>query len=108
MEKKGGNNLKRNFTDTDLKKYPGGTIILAGLKDIRKNKLTTIEALALFTSSPRLNGFGFKIDENIYQYPHLLLYEELKKKYFTEAYNQYNSLMRRISKFCNHFEQKYY
>jgi len=86
-----------------LEKYPGGEIIAKGLEDINHGRIKTIEALAVFTASPRLNELGFHIDEFIFQYPHLLLYKNLQKKYSDSAHEQYNALMSRVAKFCNHY-----
>lgn len=87
----------------NLLKFPGGEIISKGLKDIRHRKFDSIESLAVFTASPRLNEFGFHIDENHFNYPHLLLYKKLQKKYDDSAHEQYNALMARVAKFCNHY-----
>ena len=86
-----------------LLKFPGGEIITKGLRDIKHRKFKSIEALAVFTASPRLNELGFHINENYFVYPHLLLYDKLKKRYFNSAHNQYNALMSRVAKFCNHY-----
>ena len=94
---------KPALTTGRLAKYPGGEIVIKGLNDIRRGRFKSIEALALFTASPRLNDLGFHINEDYFVYPHLLLYEKLKKKYFNSAHNQYNALMSRVAKFCNHY-----
>ena len=87
----------------NLLKYPGGEIISKGLRDIRHGKYNSIESLAVFMASPRLNEFGFHIDENHFIYPHLLLYKKLQKKYANSAHEQYNAVMKRVAKFCNHY-----
>lgn len=84
-------------------KYPGGEIISKGLNDIRHKKYNSVEALAVFTASTRLNEFGFHIDENHFVYPHLLLYKKLQKKFSNSAHAQYNALMTRVAKFCSHY-----
>lgn len=89
-----------------LDKFPGRTIISKGLSDIGHGNIRSIEALAIFTASPRLNGLGFRVSENVFSFPHLLLYEKLRKKHSNSAYAQYNALMRRVAKFCNHYEAR--
>lgn len=93
--------IRRN--KNKLLKYPGGEIISKGLNDIRHKKYDSIEALAVFTASPRLNDFGFRIDEDFFVYPHLLLYKKLQKKFSDNAHSQYNAVMSRVAKFCNHY-----
>ncbi|MEO8149736.1 MAG: hypothetical protein ABI723_19005 [Bacteroidia bacterium] len=87
-----------------LDKFPGGTIVSKGLRDISTGNFRSIEALSVFTASPRLNWLGFSLNENFFPFPHLLLYEKLKKKYSENGYAQYNALMSRVAKFCNHYE----
>ena len=87
-----------------LLKYPGGEIIRKGLSDIRNKKYDSVEALAVFTASPRLNDFGFRINENIFVYPHLILYKKLQFFFSDDAHAQYNNMMMRVAKFCNHYQ----
>ena len=91
------------FRIDELKKYPGGEIIVAGLNDINRGIYDSTEALALFIASPRLNEAGFGINENTVVNPNLLLYKLMCNKYGNEAHYQYNSFMARVAKFCNHF-----
>jgi len=88
----------------NLGNYPGGEIIVKGLNDIRHRHYRSIEALCVFIASPRLNNMGFSVNENFFRHPHLILYEKLKKIHFADAYSQYNALMKRVAKFCNHYE----
>lgn len=87
-----------------LLKFPGGEIIVKGLTDILHQKNKTIEALIVYMASPRLNDLGFHIDSNTFAYPHLLLYEKLRKKFNDSAYSQYRALLNRTAKFCNHYK----
>ena len=98
----GKREAERDFRDA-LKKYPGGEIIVKGLRDINQGRFKSIEALAVLTASPRLNELGFHIDEFVFAEPHLLLYAHLQKKYSDSAHEQYNALMLRVAKFCNHY-----
>lgn len=87
----------------DLRKYPGGEIVEKGLKDLSRGIFKSIEALALLIASPRLNELGFKIQENKFKHPNLMLYKKLGAKYGNEAHFQYNAIMARVNKFCNSF-----
>lgn len=98
--------LKRVFSKKNLLKYPGGDIISKGLNDIRNKKLNTVEALAVFTASPRLKWMGFRINANKIVDPHLKLYKKLQEKYGNDAHLQYNAVMNRVAKFCNHYDIK--
>ena len=104
-------NLKKNFPFLSMKpkkpnkllRYPGGEIISKGIDDIKHHKYKSVEALIVFMASPRLNSLGFKVDEKRFQFPHLLLYKLLQKKYADSAYSQYRALVYRTEKFCNHY-----
>ena len=93
--------LKRN--EAKLLKFPGGEIIRKGLNDIRHHRYKSIEALAVFIASPRLNEMGFRVSENFFAEPHLLLYDRLTILDSGNAFSRYKSVMARVAKFCNHY-----
>src|SRR5438128_2419851 len=87
-----------------LLEFPGGEIIVKGLTDVHSRKYRSIEALSLFTAAPRLNELGlyFRVPASKeFHEPHLMLYHLLQRKYHDRAFEQYNSLMKRLAKFCN-------
>ena len=94
------NTKKKN----NLLRFPGGEIINKGLNDILHHKNKTIEALVVFTASPRLNDLGFHIKVDTFAYPHLMLYAKLKKEFKDSAYSQYRAIMNRTAKFCNYYK----
>lgn len=96
-------NAKRTFRRKDLLKYPGGEIISKGLHDIRHKRFRTIEALAVLTAFPRLKWLGFRIGKKEKVESHLVLYKKLQTKYGNDAHAQYNAVMKRVAKFCNHY-----
>ena len=93
----------KKINKSELKKKPGGEIVEKGLIDISSGIFKSIEALALLIAAPRLNEFGFNINEKKFKNPNILLYEKLGKKYGNDAHFQYNALMARVNKFCNSY-----
>ena len=85
-----------------LSRYPGGELVITGIKDLM-NRVLSEEALLVTIASPRLRSLGFEIPnipESTTPYEHAL-YEALEQRLPRGAHSAYNALISRIVSFAN-------
>jgi hypothetical protein len=90
----------------DLEGLPGADLIRAGISDLRLGRITA-EALLVWIAHPRLRRLGLSIPLPA-QLPspsaEVALYELLRQSFAEDAYQRYNALLRRLTKFARALE----
>jgi hypothetical protein len=81
----------------DLAGLPGAEFVTEGLKDIAERRVS-VPALLLEIAAPRLRGVGIPVPEFLPQPfdAEIRLYRLLGAEHGSEAYSQYNALLRRL------------
>jgi hypothetical protein len=81
----------------DLAGLPGAEFVVEGLKDLAERRIS-VPALLLEIAAPRLRGAGIPIPEIPPQRldAEIRLYRLLGAEHGSNAYSQYNALLRRL------------
>ena len=91
---------------TDYDHLPGGDLIEEGLKDLAAG-IESPSSLLVEIAHPRLRSLGIPIPQRSFQKEaELRLYRLLRIENPTDAYSQYNALMRRLVSFEQALESR--
>ena len=91
---------------TDYDHLPGGDLIEKGLRDLAAG-IESSSSLLVEIAHPRLRSLGISIPQRSFQKDaELRLYRSLRVENPTEAYSQYNALMRRLVSFEQALESR--
>ena len=90
--------------DDETRLLPGEDLVTQGLADLANNRPTALSFLVL-AAAPRLRRLGFEIPDRVAQ-PEHQLYSILEEHFGTDAYSQYNSLIRRIVSYARALERE--
>ena len=98
---------KSEFERNGFDGLPGGDLVAAGLRDLRKGTQTEA-ALLVLSAGPRLRRLGIEVPaRNEIKRPcEHRLYELLESAYGDGAFSRYNALFRRIVSFARALEHE--
>ena len=82
----------------DLDRFPGGTLVSQGLRDLSRGE-DSIPALLVLVGAPRLRRLGLSIPETRIRHVEHVLYERLAEADSDGAHGRYNALIRLLVSF---------
>ena len=87
--------------ETDLRSFPGGDLVEAGLRDLAQGAVTD-ESLLVSIGRPRLVQLGLEVPAG-FDNPEHRLYERLGARLGDAAHGRYNALVGRLVSFERSF-----
>jgi hypothetical protein len=91
--------------DPALENLPGAEIVLAGVADLKKGRMTT-NALAVQAAASRLRSLGLDAPSAADDHPAAhRLYDQLNREMGDGAHSRYNAILSRVASFARAAER---